>query len=309
MTVTRRPRPKKEPAQRIQSERLKTYLEATKAETVLLGPVSRHLQLESLKDDRPTDVIHPSEMASKSWCARATWHRLAGHPLLVLPTPPALRLSMIFEVGTNIHSKWQRWFQGMGWLWGNWLCVACNKVERNCFPDQLPLMGSIGGWTHDHVWVYAEVSLSDPVLRIAGHADGIVQPGYDDERYLIEVKSIGPGTLRKLGLLSEDESDELSPDKFSRITHILGDHFRQTQTYLELTHRDPSVVPVEKAVVLYEHKSDQQVREFVLDYNPDSVADLFSTAEDIIFALKRDIEVRCARSGCAACLAYEVAAA
>ena len=290
---------------KVANPRLKAYLDATKNESVILGPLDRYLQL--LPNGRDTTVIHPSEMASKEWCHRATWLRLTGH-LPRKSAPLTLRPNLIFSEGHLIHAKWQGWLGDMGVLWGEWLCWACDLRVLG-YSDEIgavcpAVSPAVGGSRKPHLWKYMEVPLKHTNLRIGGHADGIVNMS-GDEPFLLEIKSIGPGTIRLLDLLAEHEADDISSDRFSKITRPMNSHFMQTQLYLRLAqeHR-PDVGDVRRAVVVYEHKSDQQVREFVVTRNDKWTDPLLDAAMDIVWAIDRGREVRCNHGGCALCGAY-----
>lgn len=285
---------------KVQSPRMKAYLEAKKHDTVLLGDVAQHLQLQV--DDRDATVIHPSEMCKSDWCPRATWHRLVGHTVPE-PSVVSFRLSLIFDTGTESGKKWQQWTGDMGILWGRWECVLCHEEKYEWSSDlgstACPALVSGG----HHMWKYMEVPLRHGL--IGGHADGVVNPT-GDESLIMENKTIGPGTLRLLNVMADDEHDEVGHDKFSRITKILPSHFRQTQCYLRMAQSLVSEVgPITRAVVVYEYKSDQQVREFVIEYDPRWTEYLWETAEDITWAISMGREVKCPRGGCAQCHAYE----
>lgn len=285
---------------KVDDSRLKIYLDATKHDSVLLGPVDRWLQLQP--NDRDATVIHPSEMVSKDWCPRATWHRLMGKAVPIAPV--ALRPNLIFETGHDTHHKWQRWATHMGILWGKWYCPACDQSVLG-WSNEIQMTGC-RTWNGTHLWVYKEVPLALDSHKIGGHADGIVNPT-GDESVLLEVKTIGPGTMRLLDLLAEHESDDISSDRFSKITRPAPSHFRQTQIYLRLSEKWKEYVgPVNRAVIVYEHKADQQVREFVITRNDKYTDPLFETAMDIVWAIDKDREVACPHGGCAKCQAFEV---
>lgn len=291
---------------KVTSDRLKTYLDAKKHPTVLLGSVDQYLQ--TLPNDRDSTVIHPSEMAASDWCHRATWHRIAGHASPV--QAHNLRTNLIFAEGHSIHAKWQKWLADMGILFGVWKCRVCDDV---CTGWSDEVLGGAGCKARTdsglHLWQYQEVPVEDAWLMISGHSDGIINPT-GDESLLLEVKSIGPGTLRRLDLMSEDDPDELSSDKFPKISQIMGSHFRQTQIYMRIANDNWSgtdgVGQIKRAVVLYEHKADQQAREFVITYNPRWTDELFEAAGDIKWALDKDRDVPCPFGGCAQCRAYEL---
>jgi hypothetical protein len=287
----------------ITDSRMRAYRDAKKHESILLGDVDRYIQL--LPNDRAKNVIHPSEMAQYDWCPRATWHRLVGHE--EKSSALTLRSNLIFSEGHSIHGKWQDWLKDMGILWGRWHCGLCNLTTL-AWSNELVGMCPQFVDKKPHVWGYSEVPLRDTARRIAGHADGIVNPS-GSESLLLEVKSVGPGTLRVLDVLSDEEADELSSDKFSRITRPAPSHFRQVQIYLRLLANEPVPVaaldPVTRAVIIYEHKADQQVREFVVTYDPKWTDDLFETAEDIVWAIGKGREVACPNGSCKRCKAYE----
>jgi hypothetical protein len=276
---------------------MKAYLEAKKHDTVLLGAVDRHLQM--LPNDRDKTVIHPSEMCKADWCQRSTWHRLMGHTAREAPPVP-LRLSLIFETGTESGKKWQKWTRDMGILWGMWECRICGHAKL-AWSNEL---GGVCPAVVDarHRWKYREVPLRHGL--VGGHADGLVNPT-GDENFIMENKTIGPGTLRMLNI---EEDPDATHGQFSRITKVLPDHFRQTQIYMRMSQSlVPEVGPINRGVVIYEQKADQQVREFVIEYDPRWTDHLFEAADDIRWSIDKDREVKCPFGGCSQCEAYEVA--
>jgi hypothetical protein len=300
MTAPKRktPSPRKR-GKALTNDRLKAFLDAKRIDSIILGDVARYLQ--SAPNERDQTLIHPSEMAKKDWCPRSTWLRLTGHTQAA--EVHSLRTELIFAEGHDIHRKWQTWLSKMGVLYGAWYCPACEATDL-CEVLELPTVGCPNQRSGKHLWEYREVPLKDAARNIGGHADGIVLNPEGDA--LLEAKSVGPGTLRKLGLLSEEESDEDTPDKFSRITHILGDHFRQIQIYLRLSQN--SGRPVKRAVAIYENKADQQVREFVIDYDESATDSLFNTAADIMWAIDKGRDVDCVEGAgrdCAECRGWE----
>src|SRR3954470_20221328 len=106
------------------SKRMQAFVDSGKRDTRLVGPVERHL-LAQPPSDRPTDVLHPSEMAKSDWCLLASSYLLQGRK----PPPEVLRLQRenVFAEGHEIHRKWQRWLADMGALIGVWWCAACAR--------------------------------------------------------------------------------------------------------------------------------------------------------------------------------------
>lgn len=306
---TARPRPITKPVKRTTTQkptdpRLKTYLDATKHKTVLLGPVDQYLQLRP-RDFRRSDIFHPSEMARSDWCHRADWYRLTGH------TAPReslrLRPNLIFEEGHNIHTKWQRWFREMGILWGRWECLVCHHsvfAWSNELPvEECPKIVAIP--RQGHHYVYKEVPFDHPTLRIGGHADGIVNPTLN-EPLLIEIKSIGPGTLRALDVMADDDSDQDAWQYFAKVNRPLKSHVIQTMIYLRLSEQYRNDIGrVSRGVIIYESKADQQAREFVVTADPQWTDPIFDAVGDILWAIGRGRDVPCNHGGCARCAAYE----
>jgi hypothetical protein len=288
------------PKKTVTSDRLKVYLDAKKNDSLLIGDVDRWLQKQP--NDRDYTYLHPSDMARPDFCARAAWFEALGHARPKEAVP--LRSNLIFAEGHDIHAKWQRWCCDMGILFGAWECVVC-EAEFIGWSNELPVIAASGCAAHR--WTYREVPLADDGLNIRGHADGIINPT-GDEPLLLEVKSVGPGTMRQLGLLSEDEADEKSSAMFSRITHPAKSHIIQTQIYMRLARQWWSQVgPITRAVIVYEHKADQQVREFVITYSDRWTDELFDTAKDIQWAIDNEQVILCARRGCQRCKPYEEA--
>lgn len=286
---------------KISDPSLKNYLEATKNPSVLVGRIDRYLQKQV--NDRDQTVIHPSETVKWDWCPRATWHRLAGHEA----APAAahgLRAMLIFDEGHDIHNKWQRWMQGMGILWGKWWCPACGETKM-AWASELDATGCVS-FNGKHWWQYQEIPFDWPAYRMKGHADGVVD--IDGESVLVEIKSLGPGTMRTLNLIPDDGTD--GTDQFSKISHPAKSHFLQTQLYLRLLEEwVDDIGEVRRAVIVYEQKADQQYKEFAVTRLDKWSDPMLDAALDIKWALDKGREVDCPHKGCKYCRAYETAEA
>lgn len=262
--------------------RLADIADARRYETVLLGDVQAHvLAQEDKPDGRRQDIIHPSEMAKADWCPRQTYYRIAGY----LPTNPNARtvgfqLRSIFDEGNAIHSKWQGWLGEMGLLFGKWRCPHCDFTEAWSAGGECPQC--------QHRLAYREVSLEAPEYLIAGHADGAIPR----KNCLIEVKSIGLGTLRieEPGLLAKYAAQTIDGRTIYDLEALwkglrrpLASHIRQAMVYLRLCRE--MGLSFDSMVFLYEFKFNQAFKEFHVKYSP-SVADpLFEDALDIRDAL------------------------
>jgi hypothetical protein len=283
---------------------LKTFLDTKKVETRLVGPIERHLLTRPLDDSRRRDVIHPSELIKKDFCARASFFTITQN--LVQGDRPGLRLQSIFDEGHTIHDKWQTWIREMGILYGVWFCMFCDHRFWDTSPTECPRC-------HDERFlVYKEVPLEVPELTISGHADGWIKEMGNEA--LIEIKSMGEGTIRmEQPSLLRDGADLNSA--WRDIRRPFASHLRQGQMYLELLRRMvesgtmQGPAPTE-IVYLYELKANQAYKEFVVKADTFIIKDELDLAFDITQALKAGVAPVCnvKEAGCKACSKIEVAA-
>ena len=272
---------------------LKKFLDAKKHKTRLVGDVERHLLARPL-GDRATDVLHPSEIIKRNWCRRASYFLLKGYPKI--QERPNLRLLSIFDEGHAIHAKWQNWFYEMGNLHGKFKCLACGQITWGTSPSNCEHC--------DHTRLeYAEVTLFDDALRIKGHTDGWIKGIGDD--CLIEIKSIGPGTIRNEdpGLFL-DSSDFMAAWK--NVRRPFNSHLLQGQMYLELMKRMGH--EVNEIVFLYELKADQDYKEFSIRADYELVRHIFENAEKVVKAVESNQVPVCNNNvggTCPQCTGYE----
>ena len=265
------------------------WMESKKTPTRLIGPIERHILLRPLDTSRRQDVLHPSELVKDDFCVRAAYFRLIGK---VAPQErPNLRLQSIFDEGHAVHAKWQGYLAEMGVLYGVW-----DTLEGRTWG----LSGDLYGDAK-----YREVPLTDDALRIAGHSDGWVKGLGDD--FLIEIKSIGPGTIRV-----ENPSLFRNGDLFAawrEVRRPFPTHVRQGQLYLALANRMKDRGELESApqeiVFIYELKADQSAKEFVVAYDPALSKDALDDAYDIVKAVESGVAPDCRFEGCKNCTAYE----
>ena len=274
---------------------LKDFLATRKSNTVLVSRIDRYLQTRKPDTSRRTDVLHPSEIVGKDWCLRASYHLLRGaepkrsnHPL---------RMENIFRTGHDIHAKVQDWAGQAGYLYGYWKCVGCQYVTKEM------LLGppSICAQCLADTFTYAEIGLSIPELMISGHTDGWLKFP-DDEDHLLEIKSIGMGTIRysEPSLVGSGGLEEA----FKKISRPFPSHVRQVQVYLEALHVEFGDDSPDKALFWYECKANQEVREFVVERNPDLIRDVLEKADLLVDMVENNIEPKCSikpDSACAKC--------
>jgi hypothetical protein len=277
-----------------QNSTLKKFLDAKAKPTRLMGNIERHLLARPV-GDRSTTVLHPSEIIKRDWCKRASYHLLNGRTKIA--EKPNLRLQSIFDEGHAIHAKWQRWFHEMGVLNGRFTCTSCEFSLFGIGPVTCPNCNK-------NTMEYREVTLVDESLRIAGHTDGWIKDDQGDT--LIEIKSIGPGTIRyeAPSLMAETDGDFMKAWKL--IKRPFGSHILQGQVYLELMQRMGN--PVEEIVFIYELKADQDYKEFVIKRDPELVVHVFDGAQRVIDAIEAGVAPKCSNNPtgtCKQCAPYE----
>lgn len=265
----------------LKSGELKKFLDAKKTNRRLVGDVERFL-LSQPPGDRRTDVLHPSEIIKRDWCLRQSYFLLRGHKKI--QEKPNLRLQSIFDEGHAIHAKWQNWFAQMGVLHGQFKCLACGKLTWGTSPDMCEICQSRN-------LVYAEVTLRDDKLRIAGHTDGWIKGIGDD--CLIEIKSVGPGTIRAEASELFDRGQDFMA-AWKEVRRPFNSHIMQGQMYLELMKRMGH--DVNEIVFLYELKADQDYKEFAVKADYELVKHIFDKAEKVVKAVEEEEAPRCSNN-------------
>lgn len=271
---------------------LQKYFDTKKVPTRLIGKIERHL-LTKPREDRSTLVLHPSEIIKPDFCHRYSYYLLTGGEPKT--EKPSLRLQNIFDEGHSIHEKWQNRFHEMGTLYGKFKCVACKQITFGLSPTEC-----------EHckcdVLHYAEVTLEDKALRIKGHTDGWIKD--DEPDVLIEIKSIGEGTLRfEAPELLADAGGDLKK-AWKNIRRPFRGHLLQGQMYLELAHRMYGDEAPKEIVFLYELKADQDYKEFKVKADYEIVDRVFFKAEKIIKAVEAGVMPECnndPEEGCKQC--------
>ena len=246
-----------------------------------MGDIERHLQKRPV-GDRSTTVLHPSEIIKRDYCRRAGYFLLSGHTKIA--EKPNLRLQSIFDEGHAIHAKWQAWFQEMGTIHGNFVCSACDKYTWGTSPENCEHCGAPSSKL-----TYAEVTLVDKDLRIAGHTDGWIKGIGDDT--LIEIKSIGPGTIRSEApnLFMDADGDFMKAWK--NVRRPFPTHIMQGQVYLELMQRMGH--DVNEIVFIYELKADQDYKEFTIKRDYELVRHVFDNAKLVVDAVEAGVAPEC----------------
>lgn len=252
------------------------------------------------------DVIFPSEMAKADWCPRSTYYRMIGRP--EPPSSFSFTLENVFSEGNRIHEKWQNWFVQTGKLWGTWKCAKCDERHIGTNPAGYCTFGATFGFPSLHDWKYGEVALKSTSLPVQGRADG----AFIDHNCLIEIKSVGIGTLRfEAPQLIKENTFETTTGKkvldiegaWKNLHRPLLSHVRQGNIYLWMA--EQMGLPFDRMVFLYEFKANQQTKEFTIKKSQDTLQPMLDMAQIIAYAVAEGVPPACPKGGCAACKAYE----
>lgn len=271
------------------------FLDAKTKPTRLLGDLERHMQARPV-GDRSTTVLHPSEIIKQDFCLRGSYFLMSGHTKIA--DKPGLRLQSIFDEGHAIHAKWQRWFQEMGIIHGKFKCDVCDHITWGTSPKECEACQA--PW---YKLVYDEVTMIDDDLRIKGHTDGWIKDAKGDT--LIEIKSIGPGTIRAEAPQLFDTASDLF-GAWNNIRRPFGTHILQGQMYLELMKRMGH--DVNEIVFIYELKADQSHKEFVVTADFTLVEHVFAKARAVIDAVDSKTAPACTNNPggtCKQCAPYK----
>lgn len=285
------------PIRRLGSQSMKDYLQTRKKPTRVIGPMERHLMTRPLDMSRRQDIMHPSEITKEDWCIRAEYSLISEARKGNIPEPerPGLILQSIFDTGHAAHSKYQNYLAEMGVLYGSWHCVPCGAKWG-------PSTDGVCAQCRD-VATYDELKLYSSELLIEGHTDGWVTL---DPEGILEVKTIGTGTIRAGNPQLLYDNDGSLEKAFADIRSPFPDHRRQAQVYLWLAHDmyDEGIFdrePPESMIVLYECKANQQIKEFTVQYRPDQIEDVLKNARKVVKALQKGKAPKCNHGGCDKC--------
>jgi hypothetical protein len=142
-------------------------------------------------------------------------------------------------------------------------------------------------------------------LRISGHSDGwLVNLG---EPLMLEIKSVGMGTIRWEApeMLAEHDGD------FDKIWRALKapfmKHITQVQIYMKLAELLELENHPQEAVIIYENKATQEIKEFVIPKSDFGIEHLFEAAKLIVDAVDNKTPLSCniSPTGCSKCKGYE----
>lgn len=286
------------------SKGLRAYLEAAKEPDSLFGDIQKHVMHKAAQPSgRALDCIHPSETVKPDWCIRANYFRIMTN-VAHNPRQVTFRLENIFAEGNNTHSKWQRWLAEMGKLEGDWKCSVCTDIFYANSPEECP------NFCPGATFVYEELRLEHKPLMIAGRTDGYVP----DENCLVEIKTMSYGGLKwELPEFVADYEKYMNSKTWVALENLwrefrrpLPTAVKQGQLYLWLARRQG--LDVNRILFIYDFKANQDVKSFMLNYDPTLISEIIEKCEQITEAVKAQTPPPCSNNPaklCAQCRPYE----
>lgn len=271
---------------------LKRLVDIGKTDTRVIGSVERFVLSKPADTSRRTDVLHPSAMVKDDWCHRASWFELQGAEPAPSKYKVSLKQAMVFDEGHHIHHRWQTWFKEMGRLKGKYECLECGQIFFGLPKDHDPTISADN-------YEYLEVPLYYEPLKISGHSDGwLVDFG---DPLLLEIKSVGVGTFRwetpDLFMKHDGDFEKIWKD----VTNPFYSHIQQAQMYMKLMELIGYENAPQEALILYEAKATQEVKEFVIPKSDFGVTPLLEAAQKIVDAISQGTPPSCNINGLAGC--------
>lgn len=277
--------------------KLKDFVKAGGSLTRVIGRVERHVLAKPYDNSRSFDGLHPSNIISEFWCHRASYFHLRGHH--PEPKPRKFTSELIFAQGHAIHDTWQTWLWEMGTLYGAWLCKSCKHYWWALSPKECPECQSVA-------LKYKEVPVVHEPLMITGHSDGWLK-GFGND-LMLEIKSIGAGTMQWYDLQFWLANDQDFDKAWKNLTAPFKAHVQQIQLYMEVLRLAGVEDVPEEAVLIYEAKPNQLVKEFVVRRDTWGIQHVLDGAQIVVDALKAEKAPLCNIGGafkCKQCSSYE----
>lgn len=253
---------------------LQEFKKSLTAKGKVLPLVQEHLVRSKLEANKSRDSLHlhPSEISKKDWCPRSSWYTIKGYE--GAPEKLGFQRLNVFAEGHAIHAKWQNWLYEIGVLYGRWSCSACQHEWSDQSPKSCPSCGS------SIRPIYKEVPIQNERYRILGHSDGHVRT--EKEEFLIEIKSVGAGTVRFDNYELFKECDGNLEEMWRKIRQPFQSHVRQAMLYMYCT-------GIHKMVFIYEWKPTQDVKEFVVEFQQEFVDPILKSCDLVLKGLESGI--------------------
>ena len=230
-------------------------------------------------------------MVSPYWCHRASYFHLQGnHPA---PEPRQFKRELIFAQGHGIHHTWQNWFRDMGKLYGVWECRNCAIQFWATSPEGCDACGA------DRSMRYKEVPVEHQELMITGHSDGWLK-GFGDD-LMLEIKSVGEGTFMWYDRSAWFAGDQNFAEAWKNLKSPFSAHIAQVQLYMKVLELSGRTDVPQEAVLLYEAKPNQEVKEFIVRKDDWAIQPIIDGAQIVVDSLSKSVAPDCNVGGAHKC--------
>jgi hypothetical protein len=270
---------------------LKNFVDAGKSRTRVISKVERFVLSQPVDNSRAFNGLHPSAMVGSYWCHRASYFHLKGN------VPKAqdrnFKRELIFAQGHGIHDVWQKWFRDMGSLYGVWECKNCMIQIWATSPGGCDACGS------DLLMRYKEVPVEYDELMITGHSDGWLK-GFGDD-LMLEIKSVGEGTFMWYDRQNWFSSGQNFADAWKNLKSPFEAHVAQVQLYMKVLELSGRTDVPQEAVVIYEAKPTQEVKEFIVRKDDWAIQPIIDGAKLVVDSLSKNVAPDCNVGGALKC--------
>jgi CRISPR/Cas system-associated exonuclease Cas4 (RecB family) len=214
--------------------------------TALLRP---YISKKALESNRSYKIFHPSSWGT---CIRKTAYQYYNDVSPFLHRKDSdidQRMERIFDNGHYVHARWQKYLSEIGVIRGYWTCQYCLKTygKEEKLGILNPKKGPIDTWPckcNPKLLAYEELLVkSDPKYNFEGHVDAV-----------IDVRGTPFETEYLTANMFVVDFKSIKDDSYSELQHAKHEHVIQTHIYMWL-------LDLQMAVVLYEDKDNQNIKE------------------------------------------------
>lgn len=289
------------------ADNFKTMLRTYRRPETIVSSVERHLLSRPPWEDREKKVIHPSEVVNDDFCPRSVYLRVTTGRVY---SDTNLIRETIFAAGHQYHHKWQGWIWDVGKLEGLFECLVCSvRTDRKPWWDVSP-SECPECFAPRRALRFCEVPVRLDRLTLAGRGDGIIYDG--GSREWLEIKSVGPGSLRMLHTkLILDHTHEIGGRKvvdwegvWRGLKRPIPDHILQTNLYGVMANEYYEKFSFEYATILYENKSTGLAKPFRVRLDPGLVEPYLDRVRELHDDIRLGTLPDCPRGGCKECEPY-----
>ncbi len=211
---------------------------------------------KAINNTRSFSMFHPSSFGG---CMRKTayqWYNETQKFFQKTSYDVNLKLERIFDNGHSMHHRWKEYFDGAGVLRGLWKCSnpCCGKVYgKETYLGVFNPLKTNSNWScecgnNKHLEYEETVVTSPPEYNLRGSVDIIL----DLRNTKFEVE----GGLNTFIV----DMKSMKNDYFKDLEEAKGEHIIQVHIYMWL-------LDLQGAVVLYENKDNQAIKEIFVPKN------------------------------------------